>query len=95
MTHPERRAVTRDPSALASAALTIYVTLLLLGLAVPGSVVSALQDAPRSAVTQRALEAAEQVEGVMDRTGLPAAFQSLRERFREISCGGPASANPC
>lgn len=82
-------------SPLGAAAVTVYATLLCLGLAIPGSVVGALRDAPPNALTLAALSAATAVEAGLETTGLPALFRSARDRFRAIACGAPDSANPC
>lgn len=80
---------------LRSAAVTIYGTLILLGLAIPGSVVGALQDGSPSPVKDAALAVAVRIQSAMEATGLPAVYEAAKARFRAISCGGPDSSNPC
>lgn len=100
---------TRDPGApareridttarlrpLAAASVTIYATLLCLVLTTPGSVVGALRDASPNPVTIRLLALATAIETRLDGTGLPPLYRAAKERFRQISCGAPDSANPC
>ena len=88
--HPRRR-----PHSLRAAAVTLYATLLLLGLAIPGSVVGALRERPPGPVTDAALAVAEPIQAGLERLGIPAVYSALKERFRGLSCGAPESGNPC
>lgn len=83
------------PGALRRAAITLYATLLLLALLIPGGIVGALRERPPGPVTEAALAVAEPVLAGLERLGLPAAYGALRERFRALSCGAPDSGNPC
>ncbi|MDB5589847.1 hypothetical protein [Enterovirga sp.] len=83
------------PHALRQAAVTIYVTLLLLGLLIPGSIVGALRERPPGPVTDVALALAEPIHAGLERLGVPALYGALKERFRAVSCGAPDSGNPC
>lgn len=88
--HPERR-----PHALRAATVTIYATLALLALAIPGSIVGALRERPPGPFTNAALAVAEPVQAGLDRLGIPGLYAALKERFRALSCGAPESGNPC
>lgn len=88
--HPGRR-----PHALRAAAVTLYLTLLLLALAIPGSVVDALRERPPGPVTNAALTVAEPIQAGLERLGVPALYTALKDRFRAVSCGAPESGNPC
>lgn len=91
----ERMGTTARLRPLGATSVTIYATLLCLALAIPGSVVGALRDASPNPVTTRLLALATAIETGLDGTGLPPLYRAARERFRQISCGAPDSANPC
>ena len=80
---------------LLAAAITIYASLLVVGLAIPQSVVGALRDLPPGPWLDPVLRAAERIESELGRTGLPALFANAREAFHQATCGPPDSANPC
>lgn len=88
--HPGRRR-----HALRAASVTVYATLLLLALAIPGSVVGTLRERPPGPFTNAALAVAEPIQAGLERLGIPAIYATLKERFRGISCGSPESGNPC
>lgn len=81
--------------ALRQAALTLYGTLVLVGVAIPDAVVNALREAPPGVATAALLAAVEPAAGALEATGVPGVFRAARERFRQLSCGGPDSQNPC
>lgn len=80
---------------LRRAGLTLYGTLLLVGLAAPHSLVAALREARPHLVAEAVLAAAEPAAGLIEATGVPGLFRAARERFRLLSCGAPDSENPC
>ncbi len=90
MTGPDPR-----PTPFRAVAATLYGTLLLVALAIPGGLVGSLRDRPPGPVTDRLLAAAEWVEAGLDATGISAVYAAAKARFRALSCGGPDSANPC
>lgn len=93
--YPPRAPAATRVRPLGAASVTIYATLICLGLAIPGSIVGALRDAPPSTLTAAALSLATRLEAGLEATGFPALYRAAKERFRQVSCGAPDSANPC
>ena len=83
------------PARLRTIALTLYGTLLLVGLAIPDAIVSALREARPNPATVALLSVAEPVAGAIEATGVPRLYRAARGRFRQLACGGPDSENPC
>ena len=92
---PDDRTVARRARPLRGAAITLYATFLLLTVAIPGSVVGALRDAPRSVLTNALLAGAERVEAALETLGVPHPYRIAKERFRNAACAGQESENPC
>jgi hypothetical protein len=75
----------RPASALRTASIVIYATLMLLAATIPQSVVNWLADMNANPVQEIALRGAEVLGNLSQRTGVPTVYQRARAIFIAIS----------
>jgi hypothetical protein len=75
----------RPASALRTASIVIYATLMLLAATIPQSVVNWLADMNANPVQEIALRGAEVLGNLSQRTGVPMVYQRARAIFIAIS----------
>jgi len=72
-------------SAVRTASIVIYATLMLLAVTIPQSVVNWLADMNANPVQETALRGAEALRNLSQRTGVATAYQRARDIFIAIS----------
>jgi hypothetical protein len=75
----------RPASALRTATIVIYATLMLLAVAIPQSVVNWLADMNANPVQETALRGAEVLRNLSQRAGVATVYQRARDIFIAIS----------
>lgn len=75
----------RPASALRTAAIVIYATLMLLAVTIPQSVVNWLADMNANPVQETALRGAEALRNLAQRSGVATVYQRGRDIFTAIS----------